>query len=212
MPIPVACQCGKQVNAPDNLAGKRVKCPGCGNPLDIPAIAAAPQADDGLGGLLSEAGMSEAPRCPECSEDLKPGAVLCVACGYNLTTGKKLKGVTSKSGGHSGVAEELLQKAEEAIGDAPAQHEGAYGKKAQEWVLFAVMGGIVAAVVAGAFAFFQYQEKKYEKEAQENAPKTGMLWHDDGHALLCSSQLLKAEGKPLGSPMVGESDSNLYRA
>ena len=29
MPIPVTCSCGKKLNAPDTLAGKRVKCPGC---------------------------------------------------------------------------------------------------------------------------------------------------------------------------------------
>lgn len=36
MPIAVACQCGKRFQAKDELAGKRVKCPGCGNPLAIP--------------------------------------------------------------------------------------------------------------------------------------------------------------------------------
>ena len=29
MPILVTCSCGKKLNAPDTLAGKRVKCPGC---------------------------------------------------------------------------------------------------------------------------------------------------------------------------------------
>ncbi len=36
MPIPVGCQCGKRFQAKDELAGKRVKCPGCGNVLTIP--------------------------------------------------------------------------------------------------------------------------------------------------------------------------------
>jgi hypothetical protein len=37
MPIKVACKCGQQFAANDNLAGKRVKCPKCGQPLTIPA-------------------------------------------------------------------------------------------------------------------------------------------------------------------------------
>ncbi|MGE0606295.1 MAG: hypothetical protein AB7O62_04145 [Pirellulales bacterium] len=36
MPIRTACSCGKVINAPDHLAGKRVKCPGCGQPLAVP--------------------------------------------------------------------------------------------------------------------------------------------------------------------------------
>jgi hypothetical protein len=37
MPILVACQCGGSFQAPDNLAGKRVKCPACGGDLAVPA-------------------------------------------------------------------------------------------------------------------------------------------------------------------------------
>ncbi|MBI3468688.1 MAG: hypothetical protein HY000_37270 [Planctomycetes bacterium] len=37
MPISVACKCGKKFQAPDNLAGKRVKCPGCQQLVVIPA-------------------------------------------------------------------------------------------------------------------------------------------------------------------------------
>jgi hypothetical protein len=36
MPIPVNCQCGQSFRAKDDLAGKRVKCPKCGQPIQIP--------------------------------------------------------------------------------------------------------------------------------------------------------------------------------
>ena len=36
MPFPVACQCGKQFMAKDELAGKRVRCPSCSGVLTIP--------------------------------------------------------------------------------------------------------------------------------------------------------------------------------
>ena len=42
MPISVQCVCAKKFSAPDKLAGKRVKCPSCGQPLDIPDPAADP--------------------------------------------------------------------------------------------------------------------------------------------------------------------------
>ena len=37
MPIHAACVCGKVFGAADSLAGKRVKCPKCGAPIDIAA-------------------------------------------------------------------------------------------------------------------------------------------------------------------------------
>src|SRR2546428_11367635 len=39
MPIPVSCQCGQSFRAKDDLAGKRVKCPKCGQVLQIPGAA-----------------------------------------------------------------------------------------------------------------------------------------------------------------------------
>jgi Zn finger protein HypA/HybF involved in hydrogenase expression len=35
MPVTVGCSCGKKFSAPDNLVGKRVKCPGCGEPVQV---------------------------------------------------------------------------------------------------------------------------------------------------------------------------------
>jgi hypothetical protein len=35
MPITLACPCGKTLQVKDELAGKRIKCPGCGGVLDV---------------------------------------------------------------------------------------------------------------------------------------------------------------------------------
>ncbi|MGE4158994.1 MAG: hypothetical protein AB7F75_07840 [Planctomycetota bacterium] len=43
MPIKTTCSCGKVFQAPDNLAGKSVKCPGCSKPLKVPGPAAVPK-------------------------------------------------------------------------------------------------------------------------------------------------------------------------
>ncbi len=39
MPV-IQCTCGKQLRVPDEHAGKRVKCPGCGQPVVVPAARA----------------------------------------------------------------------------------------------------------------------------------------------------------------------------
>src|SRR5262245_30138673 len=35
-PIPVECVCGKSYKAPAHLAGKELKCPGCGSSIFVP--------------------------------------------------------------------------------------------------------------------------------------------------------------------------------
>jgi len=50
MPIPVTCQCGKRFAAKDELAGRRLKCPACGEAISVPAPHA-PALDDPLSGL-----------------------------------------------------------------------------------------------------------------------------------------------------------------
>tara|TARA_Y100001934_G_scaffold282174_1_gene394756 strand:+ start:777 stop:1976 length:1200 start_codon:yes stop_codon:yes gene_type:complete len=90
MPIPVSCQCGYQVDAPDHYAGQQVTCPKCQQPLSIPAAAPA-AADSGLGGALEglgiEAGSGGFP-CPNCLDaEIPAGGIICIACGYNAETG-----------------------------------------------------------------------------------------------------------------------------
>jgi Protein of unknown function (DUF1559) len=41
MPVAMTCACGKQFRVPDELVGRRVKCPGCGDPVNVPAPAKA---------------------------------------------------------------------------------------------------------------------------------------------------------------------------
>jgi hypothetical protein len=39
MSVRVQCGCGKRLSARDELAGKRVKCPSCGQPVTVPSVA-----------------------------------------------------------------------------------------------------------------------------------------------------------------------------
>jgi hypothetical protein len=40
MPISISCTCGKKFNVKDDLAGKKIKCPGCQAVLDVPVPSA----------------------------------------------------------------------------------------------------------------------------------------------------------------------------
>jgi len=42
MPISFACKCGKRLAAKDGLAGKKIKCSGCGATVNVPSDAVAP--------------------------------------------------------------------------------------------------------------------------------------------------------------------------
>ena len=94
MPIKVSCQCGQTLTAKDSLAGKRVKCPKCGAPLTISRPQPKqPAADDSIGDLLDEAGMTTARSghfCPSCNAEMPPDAVICVECGYNKNLGRRM--------------------------------------------------------------------------------------------------------------------------
>jgi hypothetical protein len=118
----VKCRCGAQFGAGAHLAGKTVKCPKCQQPLQIPAAASAPAAAapapaakpaaapapaaaprpaTTFDELFDELGIKQKATgdlaCPGCGEELAPEAVICVHCGYDRRTGKKLETTTTKS-------------------------------------------------------------------------------------------------------------------
>src|SRR5947209_1167831 len=80
------CRTTLQMTAPP-APGVRVRCPRCGTTFEPAAVAAPPAAADSLA-LAPEPER----RCPECQAVLAANAVLCVGCGLDLRTGKKLEG------------------------------------------------------------------------------------------------------------------------
>jgi hypothetical protein len=95
MPISVTCPCGKRLRVKDELAGKRVKCPGCGAVLPTPNSPAAkvvtlPKAPSTAASAVpdqptSHAGPAEIQaHCPKCNARLKTDmAKQCFACGHD---------------------------------------------------------------------------------------------------------------------------------
>jgi hypothetical protein len=109
--------CGKRYTWKPELAGKRVKCK-CGGILSVPRTdpAAPPAADDALPpdfddlyALAEGAPVAQAVTpptytrggtpCPSCGVNVPGDAVLCVSCGTNVKTGKKVKTKKVSGGG-----------------------------------------------------------------------------------------------------------------
>ncbi len=105
-------QCKKQIKVPAEVAGKKIKCKGCGTifvavatdassfrPADGPGAkppasptAAKPRKpadddDDGDGTPYGVTDLDLAPRCPHCAHELESeDQVVCLNCGYNTQT------------------------------------------------------------------------------------------------------------------------------
>ncbi len=155
MPISVSCQCGKSFQAKDELAGKIVRCPGCGNALQIPA----PTPQGGLSDLLSEEGMAGpvGPTCPSCREPIKENAVLCVSCGLNLETGRQLRTATASGLGPGATeADKMLAKAAGELEDEPVHQDEGYGSASGAWLAFAIMLVAVATAAGLMYASFKW--------------------------------------------------------
>ena len=109
MPISVQCStCRKRFKAGDQLAGKRVKCPQCGSVIAIPQR----MAEAALSASSDMASREPAPSifdeediplqsatkpaaqplkpCPGCGAEMPGQAVLCIRCGFDTRSGRKL--------------------------------------------------------------------------------------------------------------------------
>ena len=106
--------------------------------------------------LLSEANIGQVshrgPECPDCAEPISPGAVICVQCGFNLETGKRLRTSRGQEEGEldSGLsdAEKIMRKAEEDIEAVPINSDDQdFGDGGDSFVIAGVAGLILAIVV-----------------------------------------------------------------
>ena len=83
MAITVECECGKQLQAPDRLAGKRAKCPACGRELSIPVPAAAAPTD----ATSKPAQQGPTKPCPGCGQAMPLQSIACPHCGQIARAG-----------------------------------------------------------------------------------------------------------------------------
>ncbi len=109
MPISTQCSaCRKRFKAADQLAGKRVKCPQCGSTITIPQVLpeVALSASSDMPSRepvtsvfdeediplqsMSKPAAQPSRSCPGCGADMPAQAVLCVHCGFDTRSGRKL--------------------------------------------------------------------------------------------------------------------------
>ena len=81
MAIRVKCSCGKQVQAANEQAGRKVRCPSCQALVRLPGEREEP----------AGYGVEQVRKCPGCKREWPPDAVVCIDCGYNFETGRKMR-------------------------------------------------------------------------------------------------------------------------
>lgn len=110
--------------------------------------------------------------CPSCGKAVKPGAVICIACGFNILSGKKLDTV-------SGVASNALGHARRVRTGPP---EGIFARFARGWefakisygilwdfkqlIVFPICSGIAAILVFASFLIPLFSTGMIDKWAQ----------------------------------------------
>lgn len=212
MPIPIKCQCGKALKVKDELAGKAVKCPGCGKAIRVGAAgaAAAPKpaakpapvtpapvtpapataVGGGMDALFDEAGFSQhvAAVCPSCRVEMDAGAVFCTKCGYNKETGETFE--AHKTAGvdidHGTLA---LDKANADLDAAKQLQKDMLAKAGMPWWMLAlVLFGIVSATTLAVIAVNQSRQTE---ESDFDAMKTFLVMMGAAFSAVASGAIAK---------------------
>ncbi len=89
----VTCPCGTKLKVSTDAAGKKVRCPKCGETFAIPStLDKSPNAATTLATPEKRnPNLQTHLACPQCEEKLIADAVLCINCGFDLRTGKLRK-------------------------------------------------------------------------------------------------------------------------
>ena len=72
MALAITCACGKRLQVKESLAGKRIRCPACQEPLTVPAADDADQTEPEPTPVKSSAKPARAPRRLDPDEDEQP--------------------------------------------------------------------------------------------------------------------------------------------
>jgi DNA-directed RNA polymerase subunit RPC12/RpoP len=202
--------CGRSFSWKPELAGKRVKCK-CGEKLTVPATdpaaemepapdgfddlmalaEGAPASDNGYAPAAVAAPVGGGSACPSCGSRVDAAAVICVNCGHNLKTGKKLK--TSKLAGDAvgGAASQRVPGyrsfgVKDVAGESMSPEKKKMLAIALTVVLVLMVGGIIVVIIKGLENDRQHQAKlaanppKLEKmiDNMDKAGGIGAAMHD----------------------------------
>lgn len=94
--ISFACpHCDQHLEAPEDMAGTEIACPACSGVITVPTPPEKKKWNlpgkktAGKGGDGGESGAAQN-KCPDCGAAINAGAVICIKCGLDLRTGKKI--------------------------------------------------------------------------------------------------------------------------
>jgi len=84
--------CNQVLEAPDDMAGEVVECPGCQQQMTVPQPPEPEPAPEPPKPVAKKqpAAVIAASRCPNCEKEMDDDAVLGVHCGYHLKLGRKI--------------------------------------------------------------------------------------------------------------------------
>lgn len=162
MAIKVQCNsCNASFKAKDELAGRRVKCPQCKNPITIPMPQPVASMSSGYNPLLDllddedVKSVARGPVCNNCGSEITPGSVICIDCGMNLETGDQLEteievdDVGYAADSTMTDAERIMAKAEKEIEDMPVtSDEQDFGDGSDSYVI-AVIACVAGLIMVG---------------------------------------------------------------
>ena len=200
MTIKAKCgNCSRVVKAKDSLAGKRVKCPACSQPMTIPNPAAQQssgydaavnmlQPTSSTGGaynplldLLDDAGVqsvARGPACDNCGEEVTPGAVICVKCGFDMSTGEMLETtIYDEDEDTSGKtdAEKLLHQAEQEIDETPILSADQNFGDGNESMLIAIVAFIAFSIFIGIAIISALSMDKISASVEGGSAKISLI-------------------------------------
>ncbi len=121
MSIEFSCACGQVIAVPEQMGGKKGKCPRCGSILDVPfagAAVAAPFAASAAAvapGAPPAASPADEKPCPVCGERIKALAIKCRFCGEFLAGARPMSPAQRNEPAFGGVPREVTDAANLAM-------------------------------------------------------------------------------------------------
>jgi hypothetical protein len=129
-------------------------------------------APDPYAGLApAAAAPADGPSCPSCQSPVDAAAVICINCGHNLKTGKKLKTakVAAGVGAGAGVPGAIPEARSFGVKRVADDEPMSAGKKRA--IVASVVGGIAAIVVVFVVVIAPRQKKERERLAKLDAER-----------------------------------------
>lgn len=104
--------------------------------------------------------------CPDCGSSVKPNAVICVHCGHNFESGKKLK---TKKDSKVGKAFASVKEAATSETDSSGYDDGS------GWSLWSIIVGGVLAGVGVAMAFYDFRPESDPNAEEAHIVEVALL-------------------------------------